>query len=87
MNVNEMDSFASSVTEEEYKINHYFHCNKKCLIYLLTCNVCLKHCVGETVHEFRLRWNDDYKSNNRKHQRLESYMQKHFFEHFDEEEL
>ena len=42
LNVNETDSFASSVTKEEYKINHCFDCNENCLIYLLKCKVCLK---------------------------------------------
>ena len=72
------------MTKEEYKINHCFDCNEKCLIYLLTCKVCLKQYVGQTVDEFRLRWNN-YKSNNRKHQRLEPCMQEHLFEHFNEE--
>ena len=70
LNVNETDSFASSLTKEEYKINHCFNCDKKCMIYLLTCKVCLRQYVGQTVDEFRLRWNN-YKSNNRKHQSLE----------------
>ena len=66
LNVNEMDSFDSSVTQEDYKINHCFNCNEKCLIYLLTCKVCLKRYVRQTVDKFRLRWNN-YNSNNRKH--------------------
>ena len=28
LNMNETDSFASSVTKEEYKINHCFDCNE-----------------------------------------------------------
>ena len=55
LNINEMDSFASSVTEEEYKIYHCLNCNKKCLIYLLTRKVGLKQYVGQTVDEFSLR--------------------------------
>ena len=55
LNINEMDSFASSVTEEEYKIYHCFDCNKKYLIYLLTRKVGLKQYVGQTVDEFSLR--------------------------------
>ena len=85
LNVNETDSIASSVTKEEYKINHCFDCNEKCLIYLLTCKVCLKQYVGQTVDEFRLRWNN-YRSYNKKYQRLEPCMQEHLFEHFNEEE-
>ena len=57
---------------------------KKCLIYLLTCKFCLKQYIGQTVDEFRLRWNN-YNSNNRKHQRLESYMQEFLLEHFNKE--
>ena len=34
------------VTKETFKINHYFDCNSKCLIYLLSCKVCGKHYVG-----------------------------------------
>ena len=84
LNVNETDSFASSVTKEEYKINYCFNCNKKCLIHLLTCKFFLKQYKGQTVDEFRLRW-INYKRNNRKHQGLESCMQEHLFEHFNEE--
>ena len=73
LNVNKTDSFASTVTKEEYKTNHCFKCNEKCLIYLLTCKICLKQYVGQAVDEFRLRLNN-YESNNRKHQRLESCM-------------
>ena len=29
LNVEETDSFASSVTKEEYKINYCFNCNEK----------------------------------------------------------
>ena len=36
-NVCETDTFKSSVTNKEYKINHKFNCNEKCLIYMLTC--------------------------------------------------
>ena len=53
-------------------------------MYLLTCKVCLKQYVGQTVEKFRLRWNND-KSNDRKYQKLESCMQQHPFEHFNSE--
>ena len=85
LNVNETDSFASSVTKEEYKINHCFNCNEKCFIYFLTGKVCLKQYVGQAVDEFRLRWKN-YKSNNRKH-RFDSCMQEYLFEYFNEEGL
>ena len=59
--MNETDTFTSTTTGETYKINHQFSCNNKCLLYLLTCKLCLKQYVGQTVEEFRLRWNN-YKS-------------------------
>ena len=79
-----MDSFASNVTKEEYKINHCFDCNENCFIYLFTCKVCLKQYVGQTVYELRLRWNN-YKTNNRKDERVEPCMQEHLFEYFSVE--
>ena len=82
--MNEMDSFASNVTKEEYQINHCFDCNENCFIYLFTCKVCLKQYVGQTVYELRLRWNN-YKTNNRKDERVESCMQEHLFEYFSVE--
>ena len=81
LNVNERSTFASTVTGETYIINHKFNCNDKCLVYLLTCNCCKKQYVGQTVDEFRFRWNN-YKSNCRKHQRGETCMQQHLYEHF-----
>ena len=82
LNVNETSTFASTVTGETYIINHKFNCNDKCLVYLLNCNCYKKkQCVGHTVDEFRFRWNN-YKSNCRKHQRGETCMQQHLYEHF-----
>ena len=34
LNVNETDTFTSTVTKKTYKINHKFDCSDKCLIYL-----------------------------------------------------
>ena len=48
----ETSCFSSSVTNETYKINHQFECNKKCLVYLLTCQKCLKQYVGQTIDTF-----------------------------------
>ena len=83
VNVNETSNFTSSVTGKTYVINHKFDCNDKCLIYLLTCNCCKKQYVGQTVDKFRFRWNN-YKSNFRKHQRGETCMQQHLYDHFCE---
>ena len=73
-------TFASTATQNTYKINHQFNCSEKCLVYLLKCNKCLKEYVGQTVDEFHRRWNN-YKSNYSKFQRLEPCMQEHLFSH------
>ena len=49
--------FQSFVTERVYKIKHHFHCDSKCIAYLLSCKVCGIQYVGSTVDRFRLRWN------------------------------
>ena len=33
-------TFESSITGEQFRINHLLNCNNKCVVYLLTCNVC-----------------------------------------------
>ena len=58
LSVNEKETFASTVTKKTYKINHKFDCSDKCLIYLLICTKCPLQYVGETVDEFRYRWNN-----------------------------
>ena len=64
------------------KINHLFNCSEKCLVYLLTCWVCLKRYVGQTVDEFQNRRNN-YKSNDRKSLNRQPCFQEHIFEHFN----
>ena len=39
------------------------------MIYLLSCKQCSKQYVGQTIADFRFRWNN-YKDNNRKYQRV-----------------
>ena len=81
INVTESNTFSSSVDKKEYVINHSFNCNDKCIIYLLTCNKCKMQYVGKTVDDIRLRWNN-YKDNNKKYLRKESYMTQDLLEHF-----
>ena len=83
-NVKETETFTSTTTGMTFKINHKLNCNDKCLVYPLTCNVYLKQYVGQTVEEFRYRWNN-YKNNGRKYQEYGTSMQQHPFEHFSEE--
>ena len=80
-NIEETNTFTSSVTGESFKINHHFCCNDKCLIYLLTCKVFKKQYTGKTVDRFRLRWSN-YKESNRKLLRGEEIKQKSLHEHF-----
>ena len=51
---------------------------KKCLVFLLRCNKCFKRYVGKIIH----RWWNNYKSNDRKFQRLEPCIQEYLFSHF-----
>ena len=48
----------------------------------MTCKVCRKQYVGQTVDIFRSRWNN-YKNNDRKYLVGEPRMQEHIFEHFN----
>ena len=54
------------------------------MIYLLTCQTCCKQYVGQTVDEFRNRWNN-YKSNDRRFLNEQFCFQEHIFEHFNSE--
>ena len=83
-NVKEIETFTSTTTGKTFKINYKLNCNDKGLVYLLTCNVCLKQYVGQTVEEFMYRWNH-YKNNGRKYQDYGTCMHQHLFEHFSEE--
>ena len=58
-------------------INDLFNCNEKFLVYLLTCPVCLKQYVGQTVDEFQNTWNN-YKSNDIKCLNRQSCLHEHF---------
>ena len=68
-------------SDETYIINHRFDCNERCLVYLLTCNKCKMQYVGQTIDQFRSRWNN-YKSDSRKHVQGATCMQQHLFNHF-----
>ena len=78
-NIEETDTFTSTVTGESFKINHHLCCNDKCLVYLLTCKVCKKQYTGKTADRFRLRWNN-YKESYRKFLRCEEIKQKSLHE-------
>ena len=79
-NITEADSFTCSNDQTNFKINHKFGCNERCLIYLITCNRCLKQYLGQTVDECRRRWNN-YKDNARKFERGQRCMQRHLYDY------
>ena len=60
---------------------HRFTCSDICLVYLLSRKVCGRQYTGQTVDEFRYRWNN-YKDNNRKSLRGDEHKQAGFFAHF-----
>ena len=80
-NIEETETFSSTVTGETYKINHHLCCNDKCLIYLLTCKVCAKQYTGKTVDKFRSRWNN-YKDSDRAFLRGKEIKQNFLHKHF-----
>ena len=69
------------MTKKVYKINHSFHCDSRCLIYLFSCNVCGIQYVGSTFDRFRLRWNN-YKSFQRNTADGRTPNQNYFNQHF-----
>ena len=81
LNIKGTDTFESFQTKQKYKINHHLNCNRKSLVYLLSCKVCGLQYVGSTTDKFRFRWNN-YKENDSKTLRREEYMQQELFEHF-----
>ena len=80
-NVEEKETFLSTVEGEIYKINHNLCRNGKCLINISTCKFCAKQYTGKTVDKFRLRWNS-YKDSDRAFLRGEDIMRKFLHEHF-----
>ena len=71
----------SLASQNTYNKNHQFNCNKKCLVYLVTCDKCLKEYVGQARDEFRRQCNN-HKSNEKDLQKLEHYTEEHLFNHF-----
>ena len=69
------------LSQDVYKINHHFHCDSKCVIYLIFSKVCGLQHVGSTFDRFRLRWNNYIRS-----QRIVSEggtsKQNYFHQHF-----
>ena len=81
LSVQETPCFTSPVTNEAYKVNHQFACNKKCLVYLLNCKKCSKQYVRQTMVTFWHRWNN-YKNNGGKFNLSEPCIQEQLFRGF-----
>ena len=79
--VKECYQFSSHVTEETFKINHYFDCNSKSLIYIISCKACDKQYVVSAMKRFRLWWNNTSLAN-AKVQRGEDCIQEYLHEQF-----
>ena len=75
-NVTKTETFTSTSTYQTYKITHEFDCNESSLIYLLTCKICRKQYVTQTVDIFRSRW-ENSKSNDGNYLVGEPCMQEH----------
>ena len=58
ININDTSTFTSIVTGEIYIIDHRTDCNERCSVYLLTCKKCKMQYVGQTIDQFRSRWNN-----------------------------
>ena len=71
--ITETDTFTSTFTGENFKLNHRFDCNDKCLVYLMTYNKCKKQYTGQTTDHFRSRRNN-YKSKSRSFDRGDQCM-------------
>ena len=76
------DTFESSNSGKQHKINFSFNCNSRNVVYLLTCKICEKQYVGSAVTKFRSRFNQ-YKSNvNLYGKGQRGFMQEPLIEHF-----
>ena len=80
-NIQETHSFQSFVTKEVYKIDNHFHCDSKCVIYLISCGVCGLQYVVSTVDRFRLK-EDNYKCSQRIASEGGTPKQNYFHQHF-----
>ena len=68
MSIEETDTSMSTATDGSFKINHKLNRDDNCLIYLLKCKCCGKRYVGDTIDEFRLRWNNYKNISGKMHQ-------------------
>ena len=80
-NIESTDLFSNTITCETYKINNYFNCDSKCLVYLISCSTCKLQYTSQTCDAFRERWNN-CRCCARKADRGEECKKKYFHKHF-----
>ena len=80
--ISETDTLPSTVTGENFKINHKFNCNEKCFVYLAAYKVCSKQYTSQTRGSFRSSCNN-YKSKSREFDKNEKCMQEYLYSHFE----
>ena len=80
-NMKETNTFQIFFTKNVYKINHHFHCDSKCIVYVLSCKVSGLQYVGSSVDRFCLRWNN-YKCSHRVTLEGGTPKQIYFHQHF-----
>ena len=51
-NIKETNTFQSFVTKKVYDINNHFHCDSKCIVYLLSCKVSAYSMMGQLLIDF-----------------------------------
>ena len=80
-NIQEADTLGIFVTKEVFKIDHHFHCDIKCIVYLISWKLCGLHYVGLTVDRFRLKWNN-YKCSQKIASEGGTPKQNYYYQHF-----
>ena len=56
--IKETKTSESYAAKNAFKINHHFHDNSNCIIYLLSCKMWGSQYVWSIADRFRLRWNN-----------------------------
>lgn len=81
INIQENDTFTSTITDESSKINHHFAVVINASFPFWPANYVRKNIQGKTVDRFRLRWNKN-KESDRNFLRDKELKQKILLEHF-----
>ena len=58
VNIRETNTFQSFATKKFHKINHYYHCDSKSIVYLISRKMSGLQYFGLIIDRFYLKWND-----------------------------